>query len=114
MSLRVKPSASLKLHHDLKLCLGDHSSVPVALKGQGPFTLTYDIIETFSSKRKTFEIKEIKTNEYVIKTPVFTTGGDYILSLVSIKDSTGCVVGLSQPDAKIQVRRDEGHHHHHH
>ncbi|CAI4675765.1 CNT_collapsed_G0042140.mRNA.1.CDS.1 [Saccharomyces cerevisiae] len=105
-SMRVKPSASLKLHHDLKLCLGDHSSVPVALKGQGPFTLTYDIIETFSSKRKTFEIKEIKTNEYVIKTPVFTTGGDYILSLVSIKDSTGCVVGLSQPDAKIQVRRD--------
>ncbi|CAI4048380.1 Pom152p SKDI_13G2590 [Saccharomyces kudriavzevii IFO 1802] len=105
-SMRVKPSAALKLHHDLKLCLGDHSSVPVALKGQGPFTLTYDIIETFSSKRNTFEVEDIKINEYVIKTPDFTTGGDYILSLVSIKDSSGCLVGLSQPDARIKVRRD--------
>ncbi|EJS44237.1 pom152p [Saccharomyces arboricola H-6] len=105
-SMRVKPSAALKLHHDLKLCLGDHSSIPVSLKGQGPFTLTYDIIETFSSKRRTFEIKDIKTNEYIIKTPDFTTGGDYILSLVSIKDSSGCLVGLSQPDSKIKVRRD--------
>ncbi|CAI4048665.1 hypothetical protein N7582_004433 [Saccharomyces uvarum] len=105
-SMRVKPSATLKLHHDLKLCLGDYSNVPVALKGQGPFALTYEIIETFSSRRKTFEIEDIKTNEYVIKTPDFTTGGDYILSLVSIKDSSGCLVGLSQPDARIKVRRD--------
>lgn len=106
-SMRVKPSASIRLRNHVKnLCLGDNTKIPISFKGEPPFTLQYDIIETSSNNRKSFTEKNIMDNEYLIKTPDFTIGGDYILSLVSVKDSSKCLVSLSELDARISVRRD--------
>ncbi|CCK70481.1 Pom152p KNAG_0E02200 [Huiozyma naganishii CBS 8797] len=105
-SMRVKPSARIKQKHAVTLCLGGKTMIPIEFKGEAPFTLHYDILEISSNKRTAYDIKNIKDHEYKIETPNFEVGGDYILSLVSVKDSSKCVVGLSEPDAMIKVRRD--------
>lgn len=106
-SMRVKPSAMIRARNHLKsLCLGDKTKIPITFNGEAPFTLQYDIIETSSNKRKSYTEKKIMSNEFLIETPDFTVGGDYILSLVSVKDSSKCLVSLSEPDARINVRRD--------
>ncbi|SJM82122.1 probable Nucleoporin POM152 [Zygosaccharomyces bailii] len=105
-SMRVKPSAVFKSTHKKKLCLGDHTNVPVQFNGEPPFTINYDILETSSNKRETFIEDNIESNDFSIGLPSFNMGGDYIVSLVSVKDFSGCVVSLSEPDVMIQVRRD--------
>lgn len=105
-SMRVKPGASLQKTHEIKLCLGDQTEIPVSFHGEPPFTLNYDIVETSSNKRMSYIVEDITSYEHDIKIPNFNVGGDYILSLVSIKDSSECLVGLSEPDAIIKIRRD--------
>ncbi|EDO17090.1 hypothetical protein Kpol_1025p9 [Vanderwaltozyma polyspora DSM 70294] len=105
-SMRVKPRASLTSSFSKALCLGDSTELSVKLIGEPPFKLKYDIIDISSNKRKSFSVDDIETNEYNIKTPAFSTGGDYILSLATIEDASGCVVPLTESDAKIKVRRD--------
>lgn len=105
-SMRVKPSAVFKNIKEKKLCLGDQTKASVKLKGEPPFYVKYDVLETSSNKRKNYEVKDIQSNDYDIDLPKFDVGGDYIMSLVSVKDSSGCLVGLSEPDVMIKVRRD--------
>lgn len=105
-SMRVKPSAVFKNINEKKLCLGDQTKASVKLNGESPFYVKYDIFETSSNKRKTYEVKDIQSHHYDINLPKFDVGGDYIMSLVSVKDSSGCLVGLSEPDVMIKVRRD--------
>lgn len=105
-SMRVKPSAVFKTTHEKKLCLGDQTKVSVKFNGELPFTINYDILETSSNKRETYNVGGIQSYDFNIELPRFNMGGDYIMSLVSVKDSSGCVVALSEPDVMIQVRRD--------
>ncbi|CCF55478.1 hypothetical protein KAFR_0A00400 [Kazachstania africana CBS 2517] len=108
-SMRVKPSAKINLGHHQKnkhLCLGESTIIPIAFKGEPPFTLDYDILEISTNKRSSYTVDKIETTSHDITTPFFEIGGDYILSLASIMDSSNCKVGLSEPDAKIHVRRD--------
>lgn len=105
-SMSVKPGAKLKRSSDLRLCLGDQTKIPVSFHGEAPFTLDYDIIETSSNKRTSYKVESIATYDHDIEIPKFDVGGSYILSLVSVKDSSGCSVSLSEPDAKIEIRRD--------
>ncbi|CAR23442.1 Pom152p [Lachancea thermotolerans CBS 6340] len=105
-SMRVKPDAAISSHYATQLCLGSRSKVPVAFKGEPPFSLEYDILETSTNKRVTYSLNDINSFNYDLQTPVFDVGGDYILSLVSVKDTSGCLVGLSSSDARIEVRRD--------
>lgn len=105
-SMGVKPSVRLVKNTKIDLCLGQNNLVGVEFKGEPPFTLDYDILETSSNKRNSFHEENITNNNYDIQLPIFDVGGDYILSLVSIKDASGCVVSVTEPDAKINVRRD--------
>lgn len=105
-SMRVKPSAKFKKLREAKLCLGEQTRIPVVFHGEPPFTLNYDILETSSNKRSSFDVKNLHSYDYDIEFPRFEVGGDYIVSLVSVKDSSNCLVGLSEPDAKIKIRRD--------
>ncbi|SCU99673.1 LAMI_0G00100g1_1 [Lachancea mirantina] len=105
-SMRVKPDASIKSNPNSKLCLGDRSTITVNFKGEPPFALEYDILETSTNKRTSFTEENIKDLEYKLETPNFNVGGDYILSLVSVKDSSACAVSLSSSDARIEVRRE--------
>lgn len=105
-SMRVKPDAGITSQHATQLCLGSQSKIPVTFKGEPPFSLEYDILETSTNKRVTYTLNDINTYKYELQTPVFEVGGNYILSLVSVKDSSGCEVGISSSDAHIEVRRD--------
>ncbi|QEU62394.1 Pom152 [Kluyveromyces lactis] len=105
-SMRVKPSAKISGKLETKLCLGGKTKVPIKFSGEPPFTLNYDLVETSSNKRTSFNKENIQSYSYEIETPNFSIGGDHILSLVSVKDSSGCLVGLSGTDARITVRRD--------
>lgn len=105
-TMRVKPDASIIGKHDTKLCLGESTKVPIKFSGEPPFSLNYDILETSSNKRSSYSKENIEQYQVDIETVQFTVGGDYILSLVSVKDFTGCLVGLSGTDARIKVRSD--------
>lgn len=106
-SMRVKPSAEIKHYQNRgALCLGSSVRIPVQLKGEAPFVLEYDVIETQSNKRIPYTVKDIKGDSYEIETPAFKVGGEYILSLTSVKDNSGCLVSLTGADAKIAVRRE--------
>lgn len=105
-SMRVKPSAKITGRLETKLCLGGNTKIPISFSGEPPFTLNYDIVETSSNQRTSYNKENIQSYSYDIETPNFNIGGDHILSLVSVKDSSGCLVGLSGTDARITVRRD--------
>lgn len=105
-SMRVKPGAKLKTRKEVRLCLGEQTKIPVTFHGEPPFSLNYDILETSSNKRSSYHVDKLLSYEHEIEIPRFEVGGDYIISLVSVKDSSGCLVGLSEPDARIKIRRD--------
>ncbi|SCU87124.1 LADA_0E02146g1_1 [Lachancea dasiensis] len=105
-SMRVKPDAAISSKYTNQLCLSSQSKIPVTFKGEPPFALNYDILETSTNKRVTYSLDDIQSYQYDVETPKFDVGGDYILSLVSVKDSSGCAVGISSSDARIEVRRD--------
>ncbi|CCE64106.1 hypothetical protein TPHA_0G02690 [Tetrapisispora phaffii CBS 4417] len=105
-TMRVKPGAVFQNRSEKQLCLNDGVDIPVMFKGEPPFTLNYDLIEIFSNKRKSFNIEDIDSFNYKIKTPEFKMGGEYILSLISVKDLSGCVAPLTDADIRIKVRRD--------
>lgn len=105
-SMRVKPGARFKQNNIKSLCLGDDTEITALLQGEPPFTLNYDIIEISSNKRKSIKAEDIHSLEFKIKTPKFLIGGEYIVSLISVKDSSSCEVSLTEPDARLIVRRD--------
>lgn len=106
-SMRVKPSAEINNYYSGKsLCLGSNGKVPIQFKGEAPFSLDYDIIETLTNKRTPYSVKDIKSNRYEITTPGFKAGGEYIVSLTAVEDNSGCLVNLNGADAKITVRRE--------
>ncbi|SMN19180.1 similar to Saccharomyces cerevisiae YMR129W POM152 Nuclear pore membrane glycoprotein [Maudiozyma saulgeensis] len=108
-SMRVKPSASISLRNykdSLKLCLNQAAKIPIALRGEPPFSFKYDILETTTNNRMSYSIEDVNSNGYEFNTPEFNLGGDYIVTLVSVKDNTGCAVSLSEPDVRIKVRGD--------
>lgn len=105
-TMRVKPSAKIAGRMETKLCLGGKTKIPIKFSGEPPFTLNYDIVATSSNKRASYNKDNIRSYSFDIETPNFNIGGDHILSLVSVKDASGCLVGLSGTDARITVRRD--------
>jgi len=106
-SMRVKPSAEIHNYHKSgSLCLGSNGKVPIHFKGEAPFSLDYDIIETLTNKRTPYSVKDIKSHTYDIITPDFKVGGEYIVSLTAVEDNSGCLVNLNGADAKIAVRRE--------
>ena len=63
-SMRVKPSASVKLRNQIELCLGDQTDIPIVFKGEAPFTLSYDILETSSNRKTEFKLDNIMSVSY--------------------------------------------------
>lgn len=103
----VKPSASasfLEPQPSRMICIDQPVSFDVALRGEGPFTLEYELIRGNDRKRST--VKDIVGEQYTISTSPFTKGGEYILALASITDNMGCKEFLKQ-EAKINVRHQK-------
>lgn len=102
----VKPVASAFLRKQADVvtaCLDEEIEVDVLFAaGEAPFTLEWELVH--DGKRKQFKADSIADYAYTIRTSKLTTGGEYSLSLIAIKDTSGCRVFL-QDELKISVRR---------
>ncbi|KAJ8099904.1 hypothetical protein POJ06DRAFT_254849 [Lipomyces tetrasporus] len=101
----VKVLASASFARDSlnkKCCAGDSAEVTVNFHGTGPFTLTYEILH--GNKRKQYSISDITEPTHTLTTPPLTSGGSYIVVLLSVEDGNGCKSTLSEADAKIEVQ----------
>lgn len=102
----VKPVASAFLRKQADVvtaCLDEEIEVDVLLAaGEAPFTLEWELVH--DGRRKQFKAEGITDYTYTIKTSKLTSGGEYSLSLIAIKDTSGCRVFL-QDELKISVRR---------
>ncbi|KAK9449263.1 uncharacterized protein V1518DRAFT_415529 [Limtongia smithiae] len=86
-----------------RCCTGDAVELGVDLHGTGPFALTYEVV--YGNKRKQHSAVAIDGTRYVLRTPELSSGGQYIVSLMSVEDGNGCKRTLSEADARIEVRR---------
>lgn len=86
----------------ISACLDQPIKVDVALRGDGPFTLEWELVH--EGKKKSEKITDITEESYSIETAPLSHGGDYTLALTSIQDKTGCRIFLKE-EIKITVRR---------
>ncbi|KAF2155355.1 hypothetical protein K461DRAFT_266638 [Myriangium duriaei CBS 260.36] len=99
----VKPSAHASFISNIerKVCIDQSVKFGVGLRGEGPFTVEYELVQ--GSHRKPYKIAGITNEAFEIETEPLTKGGDYTLSLSSVTDGMGCKEALGQ-EAKINVR----------
>lgn len=102
----VKPAASAGFtSHERKVsCIDDSAAFDVALQGEGPFSIEYELVH--NGKRNKFTRQEINENIIRIETDPLRDGGDYTLALVSVTDRMGCKEFLKD-EAKISVRHQK-------
>ncbi|KAK9415913.1 hypothetical protein SUNI508_10042 [Seiridium unicorne] len=101
----VKPPASASFRDQpaaISACLDEPIKVDVALRGDGPFTLEWELVH--DGKKKSEKLTDITSDSYTIETAPLSHGGDYTLALTSIQDKTGCRIFLKE-ETKISVRR---------
>ncbi|KAI1826329.1 hypothetical protein F4861DRAFT_102351 [Xylaria intraflava] len=103
----VKPPATayfVKSRETMSACLDQAISLEVALLGDGPFNLEWELVH--DGKRKSGKQSNISSDRFTIETAPLSVGGDYSLALKSIQDKSGCKVFL-QEEVKISVRRQK-------
>ena len=83
------------------ICLEESVQFDVYLGGEAPWTLEYDLLH--GKKRQKYKIEGINTVLYQINTEPLIEGGEYLLSLTSVADNTGCKMLLDQ-DTRVDVR----------
>jgi nucleoporin POM152 len=101
----VKPAATALFstgNSRVSACLEESVSVDVALLGEPPFTLEYELLH--EGKREQFKAAGIETTAYRIETPKLGQGGEYALALTSVQDQSGCR-NFVQDEIKISVTR---------
>ena len=100
----VRPPASARFLQPVSkrfACIKEHMSFDVRLSGETPWILEYEMLHR--GKRKKYRKAAIEEATYVLLTERLTEGGEYLLSLTSVIDNSGCKTLLDQ-DAKIEVR----------
>lgn len=93
---KVKPLAYAKITTGEKrgICIDRKASFDVALVGEAPFSLEYELVH--NGKRKKYSLPNISANLVTIETESLSDGGDYTLGLVSISDQMGCKEPLEE------------------
>ena len=82
-------------------CFQEPVSFDIALAGESPWTLEYDIVH--DGKRQKYNVNDITMDLYRLLTPSLRKGGQYSLILTSVMDALGCRIVLDQ-EATIEVR----------
>ncbi|KAF4556171.1 Nucleoporin-like protein 2 [Elsinoe fawcettii] len=102
----VKPSAhaSFVNKQPKNVCIDDAVKFGIELRGEGPFSLQYELVR--GSQRVPHKVNDIPGHTYEIETEALTKGGDYTLSLASVTDALGCKEFLKE-EAKISVRHQK-------
>ncbi|KAJ2400967.1 hypothetical protein GGI23_001702 [Coemansia sp. RSA 2559] len=85
-----------------KICLGQVLELPVRLKGQGPWELTYNIVH--ENRRTSNTIKGIVKESHIIDFGAFDAPGDYTVEIVQVKDGNNCARDLLDVAATVTVR----------
>lgn len=91
----VKPPASARFAGQVsprKACIGEPVAFDLALTGESPFLLEYELVHRGRRLKRT--VKEIAESLYELKTEPLIDGGDYVLALTTITDATGCKQSL--------------------
>ena len=100
----VRPSAWAKFLDPFPTqaaCIGESTSFALQLIGEPPWTLEYEIVR--GTKKRKFTLEALQSEYYTLWTEKLTEGGEHSLSLISVKDLSGCKMFLEQ-EARIQVR----------
>lgn len=103
----VKPSAHahfIGAQKKQEICIDQAVKFNVGLRGEGPFTVEYELVR--GNQRKPFKQSDIQTNHFEITTEALTRGGEYTLALVSVTDSMNCKEFL-QEETKITVQHQK-------
>ena len=82
-------------------CIEEPVLFDVRLSGEAPWTLEYEILHR--GKRKKYRKSAIEEATYVLHTERLADGGEYLLSMISVTDNSGCKTLLDQ-EALIEVR----------
>jgi nucleoporin POM152 len=101
----VKPSASAHFIEGdgiKQVCIDDTVEFDVALRGEGPWTLDYELVHNGKRNKRSVSVEE---EHYTIKTQKLKNGGEYILSLASVTDRMGCKEPL-KAEARVNVRHE--------
>ena len=104
LSQSIKPLASAKFvgSEVQQACIDDSAEFDVGLRGEGPWTLEYEVFH--NGKRKKYSV-DVEEPHYLIKTEKLTSGGEHTVALASVTDKSGCKIPLQQ-QAKVQVRHE--------
>ena len=82
-------------------CIDDAVSFSIALTGEGPFAIEYEIVH--GGRRAKYAMNNITEDTMEISTESLKDGGDYTLALASVTDRVGCKEFLKD-EARISVR----------
>ncbi|OWB64818.1 hypothetical protein B5S30_g139 [[Candida] boidinii] len=105
---KKRPRAYFNKNSDVQkisICNGEDANIKLYLEGKPPFKVVYDLISP-NFEVTTENVEEIMENEYFIKTPKLSKGGDYVLSLKSVVDNSNCGVGFKGQEVHLNVRKD--------
>ncbi|KAK5126231.1 hypothetical protein LTR85_010466 [Meristemomyces frigidus] len=103
----VKPAASasfLSSQERRIACIDDTASFDVALQGEHPFSIEYELVH--NGKRAKYELTDISEKHIKIDTGSLHDGGDYTLALLSVTDRMSCKEFLKD-EAKLAVRHQK-------
>lgn len=85
----------------LSVCKGGITEVPVHFEGNFPFAFRYVITDSSGKTVASEKVKDYFLDTFVIKTPKFTKGGDFKVTLVDVSDNLECPV--DSPDYEVSV-----------
>ncbi|KAI9267839.1 hypothetical protein BY458DRAFT_556205 [Sporodiniella umbellata] len=85
--------------NSIQTCLGNNVNIDVELSGDGPFELLWTV-----DKQKYKHT--VEGNKYTIMLPPIENPGNFVVSLVQIKDSNMCIKDLEARDFHVNIRRD--------
>lgn len=95
------PGAEFIGGRELFDCVGNSPLINVNLQGIGPWKIDYSL--AFPDSRVQNFKTESELTEFFIKFDQFKLPGRYLVSLLSVSDSTGCVSNLVAQSATISV-----------
>ncbi|KAJ2782641.1 hypothetical protein H4R18_002161 [Coemansia javaensis] len=104
-AIHAQPSARLDTvsgRIPSQACLGEALELPVRLKGQGPWELTYNVVH--ENRRTAKTVTGITGESHSIALGAFSRPGEYTVELVQVKDGNKCARDLLDATATIRVR----------
>ncbi|KAJ5766447.1 uncharacterized protein N7511_004063 [Penicillium nucicola] len=104
----VKPPASAHFVGTAgvrRACFGEQVAVDVSFLGEGPWALQYEIFHNGKKQKLTLDSD---VDAATIRTDKLVSGGEYTMTLTSVKDKSGCKRTLKE-SIKIQARSQPPH-----